>query len=124
MTFCPWSQVGVVSVEDLQDLDADDFEMLKKEIKKIQYKSLLEGMTQRGFTNVPSVPTCPPHPAHHTARLKCPDPNNPPSRLLLKRRLNVSRSTLARVQLQQHRGTCSMSKGGPPLPFAVRAGPQ
>ena len=49
-------------VDDLEELVADDFEMLKAKIIKIQYNRLIKGMTQRGFTNVPSVPTCPPHP--------------------------------------------------------------
>ena len=47
-------------MEDLKDLAADDFEDLKKQIKKIQYNRLLEAMTQLKFIGVPSVPTCPP----------------------------------------------------------------
>ena len=71
MTCCPWSQLGVDSVERLKHLDAEDFEMLKKEMKKIPYKLLLDGMTQRGFANVPSVPTCPPH-SHGTSAMTPP----------------------------------------------------
>jgi len=92
MTCCPWPQLGIRSVKDLESLEAEDFESLKKDMleknNKIQYNILTKEMTHRGFTNVPSVPTCLPHPHGASALIL-------PSRLLLTPRLNVSRSTLA-----------------------------
>ena len=75
MTCCPSSQLGVDSVERLKHLDAEDFEMLKKEMKKIPYKLLLEAMKQRGIAKVPTVPTDPPGP--DGSRHHCPDPTRP-----------------------------------------------
>ena len=49
-------------MEDLENLDVDDFKMLEKDLKTIPYKRLLQAMAERGFANVPSVPTRPPHP--------------------------------------------------------------
>ena len=59
MTCCRWSQIGVDSVESLEELEDSDFEKLETQIKAIPYRRLLKGMAQRGFTNVPSVPPCP-----------------------------------------------------------------
>ena len=59
MTCGPWSQIGVDTVEDLEELEAGDFEKLEKILKKIPYKRLLAMMKDHGFTNVPSVSTCP-----------------------------------------------------------------
>jgi hypothetical protein len=62
-------------VEDLELLPASKIEDLleKKILKMVPYARLLKEMKQRGFSNVPSVSTCPATPS----RLKCPETTHP-----------------------------------------------